>query len=137
MRVIWKRPDGFLGASPEDFSVIELEGHSRLWVHRRNKDQYPFQVSGGWEEQNDTVRLNNLVNLLLEADERWLNYLNTAFNNSPKDDRREYYSYLETWLGELGKNLKGDTWETEIVSHALTTTTKRLQKVAESFLAAS
>lgn len=134
MRVIWKRPDGFLGASPEDFTTIELAGHSRLWVHKRNKDQYPFQVSGGWEEQTDTVRLNNLVNLLPEAADRWVSYLNDSFNHSMKDEKKDYCEYLNSWLNELAKSLKGDTWEVEILSHAIQLTQKRLDEAEKDFL---
>jgi len=134
MRVIWKRPDGFLGASPEDFRVMELEGHSRIWLHKTNKDQYPFQVAGGWEENADTVRLNNLVNLLQEPAQSWLEYLNHSFNHTIKDDRREYFDYLTSWLNELSGSLKGDTWEVEILDRAINTTKKRLNEVGPQFL---
>ena len=136
MRVIWKRPDGFLGASPDDFSVLELDGHSRIWLHKRNKDHYPFQVAGGWEEQQDTVRLNNLINLLPAPKAEWVTYLNNSFNHWMKDDKKEYCEYLKTWLAELAKNLKGDTWELEILGHAIQFTEKRLGEASQDFLKA-
>ena len=64
MHLIWKRPDGFHGASPTDFRVVDLGGRSRLWLHKVDRDQYPFRIAGGWEEKDGSVLLNNLIELI-------------------------------------------------------------------------
>ncbi len=137
MHLIWKRPDGFHGASPSDFSVLELGGHSRLWLHRTDKDQYPFRIAGGWEENTGTVRLNNLVNLLPLGQKEWLSYLNHSFDHSMKDDRTIFVEELTEWLQSLKEHVKGDTWETEILQQALRLMSERVQSYKEAFIRAS
>lgn len=134
MHLIWKRPDGFHGASPADFSVLELGGHSRLWLHRTDRDQYPFRIAGGWEENASTVRLNNLVNLLPRAQNEWLEYLNKSFDHSMKDDRKDFVDELQTWLQDLGQHAKGDTWETEIMQQALHLMSERVKTCRDVFI---
>jgi len=134
MHLIWKRPDGFHGAAPTDFLVVELGGHSRLWLHRTDKDQYPFRIAGGWEENEGTVRLNNLVNLLPQGDSDWLSYLNRSYDHSMKDDRKDFFDELRRWLEELPQHVKGDTWETEILHQALRLTADRLTSLRQSFV---
>ena len=134
MHLIWKRPDGFHGASPSDFSVFELDGHSRLWLHKTDKDQYPFRISGGWEDREATVRLNNLINLLPAPQGEWVSYLKGSYNHSMKDGADEFYDDIRKWLGELSGNLKGDTWEVEILSQALNSTMRRLEEAKQDFL---
>lgn len=126
MHLIWKRPDGFHGASPTDFRVVDLGGRSRLWLHKVDRDQYPFRISGGWEEKDATVRLNNLINLLEDDDKTWLAYLNRALDHSIKEDRKVFIDDLLSWLTELQQHVKGDTWETEILGEALTVLSERL-----------
>lgn len=137
MRVIWKRPDGNLDASPADFKVLELDGHSKIWLHKTDKEHYPFQVSSGWNGQEDTTRLNNMVNLIPESDEQWLAYLNRLFSHMMKDDPKEFAEYLAEWIDELSNSLKGDTWEMEILSQAIHQTRERLSQVSKLFLAAN
>lgn len=134
MHLIWKRPDGFHGASPSDFSVLELGGHSRLWLHRTDKDQYPFRIAGGWEESSGTVLLNNMINLLPHPPADWLDYLKKTFDHSMKDDRRAFLDELFAWLAELGQHVKGDTWETEIMQQALNLTAERVRACQENFM---
>jgi len=134
VHVIWKRPDGFHGASPDDYKVVELGDHSKLWLHRQDHDQFPFRVSGGWEEKEATVRLNNFINLLDQEDSKWLERLNKLFDHSMKDDKEKYLSELQVWLGELKDGIKGDTWETEILEEALRLTSERLNRVSQRFL---
>ena len=135
MHLIWKRPDGFHGASPSDFVVHELGGgHSRLWLHKSDRDQYPFRIAGGWEEKEATVRLNNLVNLLPHPAASWIDYLNKLYDHSMKDDRQKFFDDLLTWLDDLDKHVKGDAWEVDILSEALRVTTTRLQEVRREFL---
>lgn len=134
MHLIWKRPDGFHGAAPSDFSVVELGGHSRLWLHKTDKDQYPFRIAGGWEENLGTVRLNNLVNLLPLAEANWLEYLNHSFDHSMKDDRRVFIEDLIQWLLSLKNHVKGDTWEAEILSQALSLTADKVRSFKDRFV---
>lgn len=134
MHLIWKRPDGFHGASPTDFLVLELGGHSRLWLHKSDKDQYPFRIAGGWEEKDSSVLLNNLVNLLPYKEQDWLTYLHRALDNSMKDDPKAYIDELVVWLNDLKSHAKGDTWETEILREALGTIAERLAGLREHFI---
>ena len=135
MHLIWKRPDGFHGASPTDFLVVELEGNFRLWLHKKDKEQYPFRISGGWEEGEASVRINHLVNLLPRPQSEWLDYLKGAFNHSMKENPETFYGETKDWLNTLTRGVKGDTWEVEILSQALKTVILRLQEVKPLFLA--
>lgn len=137
MHVIWKRPDGFHGASPSDYKVIELGDHSKLWLHREDHDQYPFRVSGGWEEKEATIRLNNFINLLDQDNAKWHEHLKVLFDHSMKDDREKFFIDLKTWLAELSEGIKGDTWETEILHEALRLTGERLESIKTNFLSIS
>ena len=53
MHLVWKRPDGYHGATPSDFNEADLGENVRLWLHKSDKDQYPFQIAGGWEERRN------------------------------------------------------------------------------------
>ncbi len=137
MHLIWKRPDGFHGAAPSDFSVLELGGHSRLWLHNKDKDQYPFRIAGGWEENVGTVRLNNMVNLLPLGEASWLEFLNHSFDHSMKDDKRQFLDELIDWVQGLRGHVKGDTWEAEIMSQALALTSERLKSLKIQFVSSN
>jgi len=134
MHIVWKRPDGFHGATPADFIVVELGSHSNLWLHRADKDTFPFRVSGGWEEEEATVKLNNLINLINSDVPQWVTYLVNAFHHSMKDDSQDFYDELTTWIAELKKYLKGDKWEVEIMSEALDTVKIKLKDAKTGFL---
>ncbi|MGE0172771.1 MAG: hypothetical protein AB7T49_08300 [Oligoflexales bacterium] len=134
MHVIWKRPDGFHEASPSDYSVFELNGHAKLWLHKKDKDQYPFRISGGWEEGDSTVKLNNFVNLLPQPDKDWVSYLVNIYNNSMKSDAETFFNEKVAWLNGLKSHLKGDTWEVDILEQAIELTKKKLESVKLKFL---
>lgn len=134
MHVIWRRPDGFHGASPSDYVVVELSDNSRLWLHKTEKNDFPFRLSGGWEEGDATKRLNNLVNLLPLPKPAWLAYLRTEFDNSMKDDPKQFVSDLNDWLLNLKSSPKGDTWEVQILSQAIDTTIKKMATVVPDFI---
>lgn len=134
MHVVWKRPDGYLGASPEDYIAIELDGHSRLWLHRTDRDSYPFRISGGWEEEELTVKLNNLVNLLALPESEWIESLKERFSHSMKDSPERFYDGLCAWLIDLTGHLKGDSWEVEIMGQAIKLTHHRLRELKSRFL---
>ncbi len=134
MHLIWKRPDGFHGASPADFITIDIGHDARLWVHKTDKDQYPFKISGSWEENEATVRLNNLVNLIPEPKNVWVDHLTRLFAHTMKDSSQEFFDDLTKWLKELHKNIKGDSWELEILKQALVKTQNRLQEAKDEFI---
>lgn len=136
MHVVWKRPDGFHDASPEDYHVIELAGHSRLWLHNNDRDWYPFRVSGGWQESEATKRLNHLVNLLYRPENEWLEYLTKTYHHSMADNPDEYFQNVVTWLTDLKGHLRGDTWEMEIMNQAVNEVERQITLVKDKFLKA-
>lgn len=134
MHVIWKRPDGFHGAEPKDFRVIDI-GHSKLWLHRQDRDQFPFRIAGGWEADDATKRLNNLTNLLGDPEKDLLKYLVKVFHNSVKDDAESFFKETVAWLRELKTDLKGDHWEKEILERSIDSILKRVEGVHKDFIA--
>jgi len=134
MNVIWKRPDGYLGALPEDFRVLEIAGHSRLWVHKKDQDSFPFRVSGGWQDEEASKRLNNLVSRLGQPEKSWVDYLVQSYHHSMSEDAKKYLVELRAWITDLRKVLKGDTWEMEIMDNALLAVANQVEKVEPSFL---
>ena len=127
MKVIWKRPDGFLMSTPDDFTVLEMLSQSKLWLHKSDRDNFPFRISGGWQDEESTRKLNQLVNLLSKDDEKWLTWLKKDFSESNIPETENYLESLRKWLREVERGLKGDTWELEIMSEAL----KEIQKHVE------
>ena len=119
MHVIWKRPDGFHGASPSDFKVVELPGQSKIWLHKGDNEWFPFRISGGWQDEDATKKLNALVNLIGKESDAWLKLLGDQFGHSSAEDAQSYYKETVMWLSELKNNLKGDTWEVEIMAAAI------------------
>ena len=132
MNVVWKRPDGFHGASPEDFVVVDVASKSRLWLHRTDNENYPFRVSGGWQDEKETRRLNLLVNLLAQADATWTDHLPKAYEHSESEDGATYLAELTSWLTELTGHLKGDTWEVAIMGEALAEVKRRVESCGET-----
>lgn len=120
MHIIWKRPDGFQNAQPEDFKRIQLSNGAHLWVHRTELDWYPFQVSGDWKGQHLTNRLNRLVNLLDASPAEWINFLEHYQDDEVKESSlKATATLLLQWVSELDKAIKGETWEADIMSCAL------------------
>src|SRR5687768_6037585 len=119
MHVVWRRPDGFHGAAPQDFRVLELGGHSRIWLHKSDTEWFPFRISGGWQDDDATKKLNTLVNLLNKPSAEWLSHLIRIFHNSMADDPQTFMTDLETWLGSLKDTIKADKWEAEIMVQAI------------------
>ncbi len=127
MKVVWKRPDGFHGASPSDYHVIELDGHSKIWLHRTNHEWFPFRVSGDWGEEESTRRLNRLVNLIGTQPNNWVKYIEDSFGNSKADSVGVFVSDISNWIDHLKANLKGDTWEIDIMTKALSLVVENLK----------
>jgi hypothetical protein len=134
MHVVWKRPDGFHGAVPTDFEVVELDNQTCFWLHKNDRDWFPFRISGGWQESEATKRLNNLINLLSKPNGDWLDALLSLYHNSMSDECTTFYSDLSTWVGDLRNHLKGDTWETDIMNQALAEVAAQLNLLRDDFL---
>ena len=137
MHVVWKRPDGFHGADPADFIVVNLGNRSKIWLHKRDHAWFPFRVAGGWQESEATQRLNNLVNLLAQDDQAWVTSLLKLYNDSMGDDPTRFLDDIGRWLLDLRNHLKGDTWELDIMNQALAEVEARLGKVKETVLKAA
>ena len=133
MHVLWRRPDGFHGATPSDFKVLELGGHSRIWVHKTDHEWFPFRVSGGWQDDEATKKLNILVSLINRPTSDWIAHLIKMHHNSMADDSAKFMSEMEVWLIELKGNAKGDKWEVEIIGHAVDEIRKGLADARPAF----
>jgi hypothetical protein len=130
--VIWKRPDGFHGASPSDFKVVTLGNHLKLWLHHKDNINFPFRISGGWQEEVATSRLNKLVNLLDKPEAAWKTAITKIFDDTMGDHLGKHLSELVEWITELRSHLKGDTWEVEIMNQALTDVTNQLSRLQKA-----
>jgi hypothetical protein len=137
MHVIWKRPDGFHDADPADFMVVNLGNRSKIWLHKKDHAWFPFRVAGGWQESEATQRLNRLVNLLSQDDQAWVDALSRQLDDSMGDDAGRFLDDISRWLIDLRNHLKGDTWELDIMSQALTEVNDRLAKVRDAVLKAA
>lgn len=119
MKVIWKRPDGFHQALPSDYDVYEVTENTRIWLHKDDHENYPFRVSGGWKDELATKELNSLVNLLPQPHDSWISFLKKSFDDSKSEKIESFLQEKLNWLDELSANLKGDTWELEIMTETL------------------
>ena len=119
MKVIWKRPDGFLTAEPKDFRVYDLSSGTRIWLHKEDLENFPFRVSGGWDDEHLTRRLNILVNLLGKEGSVWQKELNRLFHDSQAESTKAFIADMKKWFAELKASMKGDTWELEIIKETL------------------
>lgn len=134
MNVIWKRPDGFHGANPTDFIVADLGSETRLWLHKSDHENFPFRVSGAWQDELATRQLNTLINSMISDDQALVDCLNANFADAPEASRTDYLDQLRHWLESLQKALKGDTWELEIMNQVFGCLEQRLSDVKESFI---
>lgn len=134
MHVVWKRPDGFHGAGPDDFKIVEVGSTSRLWLHKKDHQWYPFRIAGGWQEQEATQRLNGFVNLIGKPMTHWVKQLIHEFDHSMTDVADEFFTQTMAWLDSLKTALKGDTWEVEIMANAIDEVCVRLTDAKQAFL---
>jgi len=132
-KVIWKRPDGFHGASPSDYTVVDISSHSRIWLHKTDQDNFPFRVSGGWQDEKATRKLNRLINLLRKPNKEWTEHLKDLFDDSRMDDGTNFLKTINDWLSEVKSSLKGDTWEVEIMSAAIEEVQRRVESLDSGF----
>lgn len=133
MHLIWKRPDGFRDALPEDFRRVALSNGTRLWLHRQELEWYPFQVSGDWGGQDETQKVNRLVNMLDAPDSEWQHFIVHYYDDVLEDRATE--SAVETicsWIDDLKGTSRGNTWEQEIVTCALNDVQTRLRNVTKT-----
>ena len=135
MKVIWKRPDGFHQASPSDYIVVDISSHSRLWLHKTDQENFPFRVSGGWQDEKATRKLNRLVNLLTKSSTEWIRHLTEIFEDSKTEDGESFLKTMVDWLGDIKRSLKGDTWEVDIMNETINQVLERVESVTAPFLA--
>lgn len=123
MHVIWKRPDGFQNAQPNDFKRVSLSNGAHLWLHKHEQDWYPFQVNGDWEGQEQTKKLNYLVNMLDSPAQTWNDYLKHILDDVLESKENSTLASVAqntiNWLDAFKDCAKGHTWEVEIISCAL------------------
>ena len=136
MHVVWKRPDGFHGSSPDDFHVVEIGQQARIWLHRTDKENFPLRISGDWKEDESTRRLNLLVNMISRSNADWVQHLVKSFHNSMSDDANAFIDELGQWILKLQDHLKGDTWEVEIMGRTLTEVRRQLETSKPAFIKA-
>lgn len=127
MNVVWKRPDGYHGASPADYELVPFEGSAlKIWLHKKDSQNFPFRVSGGWEDEVATHRLNHLVNLFPKDKRAFKADLENLFHHSEFEQFSEYLSHIGDWLSGLKSCLKGDSWEIAIMLETIELLQKRL-----------
>lgn len=130
MNVIWKRPDGYHDAAPSDYYTYELGNRYSIWLHKKDKLEYPLRISGGWEDQASTEKLNRFVNLLPSPDEDWIQVIKKDLDNS-MDDKEQFFDALFSWIEELNKHLKGEHWELLVLEQILKAVRKRLESIKD------
>ncbi|MBI2602133.1 MAG: hypothetical protein HYW48_03675 [Deltaproteobacteria bacterium] len=134
MKVIWKRPDGFHEASPSDYVVAEISSGTKIWLHKSDHENYPFRVSGGWQDEDATRKLNQLVNLIDKPVTDWVQILASHFGNARTENAESFLQQQLEWIDELKRHLKGDTWEIEIMSDTLDEVKNQIEWASPDFL---
>lgn len=134
MKVIWKRPDGFHNASPEDYKVVTLKSGANVWLHKTNTEWYPFRVSGDWSKEEGTTKLNKLINLLGEPSASWSEHLLEMYFDSESDNPKQYASELLKWLNKVKDHLKGDTWELDIMEQVVSIAYENIKDSTNEFI---
>jgi len=129
MHLIWKRPDGLYNSRPEDFRTITLSNGGHLWLNKQEIEWYPFQISGDWKGQDQTKKLNRLVNLLDAPNSAWEHFINHFFDDELKSPEAEVApkEYFTTWLNDLENKASGNTWEVEIIKQAIEDVKTKIQ----------
>lgn len=135
MKVVWKRPDGYHGASPDDYAVVELSAATKLWLHKKDRENFPFRVSGGWQDEAASRKLNRMINLLTGNSADWIAFLSEVFDNERTENTELFLSHQLEWLDTLDKNLKGDNWEVEIMHVTIAELRKRINEISQQFVA--
>lgn len=134
MHVVWKRPDGFLGAEPTDFVTVVVADHARLWLHKEDRKWFPFRISGGWQDQEATQRLNGFINLIGKPTSQWVDQMVHEFDHSMADEPTIFFEESLAWLTSLRAALKGDTWEVEIMDLSIKEVESKIHESKDLFL---
>ncbi|MDD9952499.1 MAG: hypothetical protein OXT67_13135 [Zetaproteobacteria bacterium] len=137
MHVIWKRPDGYLNAEPNDYRTVEVREDVKIWLHQQDKENFPFRISGGWQDENQTRRVNLFVNNLGASTSSWIALLEKDFGSSNYLSPAEYVKSLKGWVEEILNHLKGDQWEVHVMTVVFEELRVTLHSSCESFLQAS
>jgi hypothetical protein len=119
MNVVWKRPDGFHSAHPSDYQVISIANKAKIWLHKKDKENYPFRVSSDWQGESQTKDLNNLVNLLAEDYKSWCLWFKEKIDSCKSDRVVEIIQKTAVWLDDMKSHSKGDSWEVDIIHSCL------------------
>ncbi len=133
MSLIWKRPDGYREALPSDFYVVDINGDTKIWLHKTDKKNYPFRISSGWQEEELTEKINQLTNLIGKSDDTVLDFLNSLYADS-NAEKTTFLKQLLQWLKTLDKDLKGDHWEVSILKQVFAQIRLRINLVEATFL---
>lgn len=134
MKVIWKRPDGFHSAAPSDYEVVPVANSAKIWLHKHDNQNFPFRISGGWQDEAATKKLNQLVNLLNKEDSLWLDHLSESYFHSKAENPGVFVESLHSWLQEITENLKGDHWEVTIMGEVIAEVANKIEQLRQSFL---
>lgn len=134
MNIIWKRPDGFHNATPDDYVVVSIGNRYNIWLHKKDDTEFPLRVSGGWEEETSTKKLNNLVNLLNKDNDQWVKHLIHLFHHSMAESPQAFYDEMIKWIQDIKAFIKGDQWEKAIMIQTFEAVNKKLTEVHEEFL---
>ena len=129
MRVIWRRPDGYREARPLDFYVVTIgEGYS-LWLHKSDIENFPFRISGDWQDEDGSQVLNRLTNLISKPTLIWQTNLEELFRHSHFDSPADFLKDLLSWLHRLQSHAKGDGWEIRIIEAAIDAIIKEVGRI--------
>jgi hypothetical protein len=112
---------------------VQVANNVNIWLHRSDCDNFPFRISGGWQDEEATCKLNRLVNLLGKDESDWLDYLVKDFHHSRAESAETYLFSLNSWLSTLQENLKGDNWEMIIMEEVLQDLHRQVSSLASSF----
>ena len=134
MHVVWKRPDGHLDSSPSDYRVVSVGSNCKIWLHLTEQKWFPFRISGGWQDEDASQKLNGFINLLDASDEDFNKHSVNVFNYSESDDGSKFFDETKEWLADLKNNLKGDTWEMEIMGFVISEVEDRFNKNKDQLL---
>lgn len=134
MHVIWKRPDGYLKAEPDDYQSVQIGDDVKIWLHQQDYENFPFRVSGDWQDENLTRRLNFFVNAFKEPDQNWLEMMVDDFEKSKFSNPQEYADDLDEWIHQLAALAKGDQWELYVIGKVLDELKNGLGTARDAFL---
>ena len=114
--------------------MLDVSEETKLWLHRTDKTNFPFRISGGWQDEESTHKLNVMVNLLATSSDEWISFLAEQFNDSNTESPKEFIDNKIKWLERMLEHLKGDTWEVEIMKETISQVKKQVEEQKSKFL---